>query len=63
MLRVLLLIPYPEERKPPEQFIFSPLAVFQFFTFLLCQHVYSQILPPLLGHVVNDQVTGVEVQD
>lgn len=31
MLRVLLLIPYPEERKPPEQFIFSPLAVFQYF--------------------------------
>ncbi|KAJ4931170.1 hypothetical protein JOQ06_025468, partial [Pogonophryne albipinna] len=34
MLRVPF-IPYPEERKPQEQFIFSPLAMFQFFTFLL----------------------------
>lgn len=67
MLRVLLLILYPEEREPPEQFIFSPLAVFQFFTFLLCQQSCSQILPTLrcglYSAVMSAQVIGVRVRD
>lgn len=48
MLRALLLIPSPEERKPPEQFIFRLLAVFQFFT-SLCVNKFNArfFMPPV----------------
>ena len=62
-----LLFPDPEERKPPEQFIFSPLAVFLFFTF---SPVSTTLEPDSAGAlflclccVMYAQVTGVRVQD
>lgn len=63
MLRVLLLIPCPEERAPPEQAIFRALAVFQRFTSLCDNKFAGRFFSLILERMLGLLQAGVKVQD